>query len=64
MPRIPEVDEPLAVDPLGHLLQKLDPPVVVLDQVHVCGEDGHDLVLDRKWRERQRQMPQNLLVQI
>ena len=50
--RIPEVDEPLAVDALGHLLQELDPAVVVLDEVVVGGEDGGDLALARERRKR------------
>ena len=50
MPRIAEVDEPLAVDALGHLLQELDPAAVVLDEVVVGGEDGGDLALvDERW---------------
>src|SRR5271166_3469938 len=52
MPRITEVDEPLAVDPLSHLLQELDPAAVVLDQIVVRREDGGDLALGAHWRER------------
>ncbi len=51
MPGVPEVDEPLAIDPLGHLLQDLDPPIVVLDEVVVCGEDRGDLALySKRWQ--------------
>ena len=48
-----ELDEPFAVDVLGYLLQDLDAPQVVLDQVVVGGEDGGDFLLDtllRNWR--------------
>ena len=38
--------EPLAVERLSHLLQNLDAPGVVLDQVIVGGEDGGNLALD------------------
>lgn len=41
-----EVDEPLAVEPAGHLLQDLDAPLAVLDQVVVGGEDAGDAALD------------------
>ncbi len=46
-----EVDEPLAVEPAGHLLQDLDAPLAVLDQVVVGGEDAGDAALDGEWRE-------------
>ena len=40
-----ELDEPLAVEVLRHLLQNLDPPQVVLDQVVVGREDRGDFPL-------------------
>jgi hypothetical protein len=43
-----EVDEPLAVEPAGHLFQDLDAPLAILDQVVVGGEDGGDAALDGK----------------
>ena len=46
MAREAEVDEPLAVEPKGHLLQDLDAPLAVLDQVVVGGEDAGDAVVD------------------
>src|SRR5690606_20323614 len=39
------VDEPLLVQPPGHLLKDLDAARVVLDQVDVGGEDGGDAAL-------------------
>ena len=52
MPGEAEVDEPLAVEPAGHLLQDLDAPLAVLDQVVVGGEDAGDAALDGEWGER------------
>ena len=46
------IDEPLAVDPVGHLFQNLDPAVVILDQIVVRGQDGCYLALDSQRRER------------
>ena len=43
-----ELDEPLPVEGLGHLLQYLDAPEIVLDQVVVGGEDGGDFLLVMK----------------
>ena len=40
-----ELDEPLAVEVLRHLLQNLDPPQVVLDQVVVGRENRRDFPL-------------------
>ena len=45
MPREAEVDEPLPVNGLGHLLQDGDAPRVVFDQVVVGGQDGGDFAL-------------------
>ena len=45
-----EMNEPLRVNPLGHLLEDLDAPGVVFDEVVVGGEDGGDAVLDLKRR--------------
>ena len=42
-----ELDEPLAVEVLRHLLQNLDPPQVVLDQVVVGRENRRDFQLRR-----------------
>ena len=47
-----EVDEPLPVKRLRHLLQNLDAPRVVLNQVVVGGEDGGDLAL--RWEAVER----------
>lgn len=47
-----EVDEPLAVECLRHLLQDRDPPRVVLDQVVVGREDRRDLALGGDGRIR------------
>ena len=47
-----ELDEPFPVEGLGHLLQYLDAPQIVLNQVVVGGEDGGDFVLDRRVRGR------------
>jgi hypothetical protein len=45
-----EVDEPLAVEPAGHLLQDLDAPLAVFDQVVVGGEDAGDAALEgERW---------------
>ena len=41
-----EFDEPLPVKGLGHLLQYLDAPEIVLNQVVVGREDGGDFALD------------------
>ena len=51
-----EVDEPLAVDRLRHLLQDLDAPGVVLDQVVVGREDVGDPALDVEGWERDREV--------
>ena len=48
----PEVDEPLPVDRPSHLLQQLDPPPVVLDQVIDRAEDRGDRSLRRRDRHR------------
>ena len=40
-----EVNEPLPIEQPRRLLQQLNPPSVVLDQVVVGGEDGGDDVL-------------------
>ena len=45
-----ELDKPLAVEVLCHLLQNLDPPKVVLDQVIVGREYRSDFPLD--WERR------------
>src|SRR5690554_3688741 len=45
MPREAEVDEPLLVQPPGHLLKDLDTTRVVLDEVVVGREDGGDTIL-------------------
>ncbi|KAF5425531.1 MAG: hypothetical protein C5S41_03810, partial [Candidatus Methanomarinus sp.] len=37
-----EVNEPLPIEQPRRLLQQLNPPLVVLDQVVVGGEDGDD----------------------
>jgi hypothetical protein len=44
-----EVNEPLAVEPSGHLLQDLDASLAVLDQVVVGGQDAGDAALDGEW---------------
>src|SRR3972149_6413858 len=54
MPRKAEVDEPLAVDRLGHFFQNFDAASVVLDQVVVGGEDGSDFALGGKGWKRNR----------
>ena len=51
VPRIAEVDKPLAVDPLGHLLKNLNPAIVVVDQVVVRREDRRYLALGRQGRK-------------
>ena len=51
MPWKAEVDEPLAIDRLSHLLQDLDASRVVLDQVVVSGEDISDLALGGEGRK-------------
>ena len=40
-----ELDEPLPVEPPGHLLQNLDPPPVVLDQLVIRPQHRRDLLL-------------------
>src|SRR4051794_23741504 len=45
VPRKAEMDEPLAVDGLGHPFQDGDAARVVLDQVVVGAEDGGDFAL-------------------
>ena len=44
----PEVDEPLPVEHLRHLLQNLDAPGVVLNQVVIGGENVSDSLLCRR----------------
>src|SRR5690554_3968421 len=51
MPWETEVDEPLLVQPPGHLLKDLDAARVVLDEVIVGGEDGGYLSLLIKRRK-------------
>ncbi|PWG68233.1 hypothetical protein DF186_25550, partial [Enterococcus hirae] len=46
MHRETEVDDPLPVHRLGHLLQKLDSPQVVLDQRVICRQDRRKPILD------------------
>ena len=47
-----EVDEPLAVERLGHGFEQGDAARVVLDQVVVGAEDGGDFALDGQGRKR------------
>ena len=46
MTGVAEVDEPLAVEAAGHVLQDRDALAVVLDQVVVGGKDRSDASLD------------------
>ena len=48
MAGVAEVDEPLAVETAGHVLQDRDALTVVLDQVVVGREDGGDAALERE----------------
>jgi hypothetical protein len=48
-----EVDEPLAVEGAGDSLQNFDAPLAVLDQFVVGRQDARDVLLDRKWRNRE-----------
>ena len=57
-----ELDEPFAVEVLGHLFQYLDPPQVVLDQVVVGREDGGDFALSVNRRERNLQRLKDFLI--
>ena len=47
-----EVDEPLAVEGAGHLLQDPDAPLIVLDQIVIGRQDARYPPLDGKRRKR------------
>ena len=51
-----ELDEPLAVEVLRHLLQNLDPLQVILDQVVVSRENRRDLLLRGERRDCYRKI--------
>jgi hypothetical protein len=55
------VDEPLAVESAGNLLQDLDAPLAVLDQVVVGGEDAGDAALDGEWGDADLNLLENAL---
>ena len=52
-----EVDEPLAVEGAGHLLQNPDAPLIVLDQIVVGRQDARDPPLHRKRGNARLQTP-------
>ncbi len=53
-----EVDEPLAVEGAGHLLQDADAPLTVLHQLVVGRQDTRDSALDGERRELNRKASQ------
>ena len=63
MARVAEVDEPLAIDRPRHLLQQLDPPTVVLDEVVDTVERGGDLRLNVPGRQTYTQRLKTRLVE-
>lgn len=59
-----EVDEPLAVEGLRHILQDADAAQVVLDQVVVGREDAGDLALGGEVGELDFEATENVLIEV